>query len=122
MLRQHWRWQSADGTSAFRHWRWMVNTSRRGLPPGAAATEGKRVITGQLPFATGLARLLLAIAAERRHGAREQEELLLDSSFLCLLLVCPAALLLREPDIRAPAATIYSRGVDVAHTESVRSN
>ena len=46
----------------------MVNTPRRGLSPGAASTEGKRVITSQLPLPTGLTGLLLSIATKGRHG------------------------------------------------------
>jgi hypothetical protein len=70
MLCQHRRWQRGIPISAFvfGHWRWVVDTPGCRLPPGAAATEGKRVITGKLPLATRLARLLLSIAAEWRHG------------------------------------------------------
>lgn len=73
MLRQHRRWQCGVWVFVLGHGRRVINTSGRGLPPGTAAAEGKRVITGQLPLATRLTRLLLAIAAERRHGGGNGE-------------------------------------------------
>ena len=96
-LRRYRRWETASRIFAFGHGRRVVNTSRRGLPPGAAATEGKRVITGQLPFATGLASLLLAIAAERRHAERLDEDL--RSTLLSLFL---------PPLGRAPALLFWA--------------
>lgn len=64
----------AIGVFAFGHGRRVVDAPGCRLPPGTAATEGKRVVTGKLPLATRLARLLLAIAAQRRHGGEDRED------------------------------------------------
>jgi hypothetical protein len=69
-LCQHRRRQSRSGF-VFGHGRRVVNTPRRGLSPGAASTEGKRVITSQLSLPTGLTGLLLSIATKGWHGDEE---------------------------------------------------
>jgi hypothetical protein len=125
MLCRHWRWETASNIFALGHWRWVVNTSRSSCSSCASTTKRICVVAGQLPLATRLARLLLAIAAEWRHAGRVEKGPLWTSHSLFLPPLDRAAALLFWQSVsrhRPPQYICVAWMLHVRREYGVRSN